>query len=126
MRLLPLALVCSFAFASNEPLFEARSAYSHIVVTESPSGVRHLKFDDITQSSVKLGDAKQLIHEYTQTSMVGWAFPKAVIDVVDVDAAVVDVAKKFFESAEAGPATLLVNSSRFGTSYLGRGGFTAR
>jgi spermidine synthase len=139
MRLLPLAILFSFAFTGTEPLFEARSAYSHIVVTESANGVRHLKFDDITQSSVKLGDPKHLIHDYTQTSMVGLAlveqpkrvliiglgggsmpmflhayYPKAVIDVVDVDAAVVDAARKFFEYKDAPPLhTYVADGAKF-------------
>ena len=103
--------------APADALLDIQSKYSHIVVDESPKGIRHLRFDDVTQSTVKLGDPKFLFHDYTQTAMLGLAikepkrvliiglgggtmpmfirahYPKAVIDVVDIDPQVVEIAK---------------------------------
>ena len=127
-----MPLLLALLALAAEPIFEARSAYSHIIVDESPAGMRHLKFDDVTQSTVKLGDPKHLVHDYTQTAMLALAvaepkralviglgggsmpmfvhayYADAVVDVVDIDPAVVDVARKFFEYKDAPPVKTYV------------------
>ena len=117
-----LALV-ALARAGETVLYEKASAYSTIVVTEEENGVRALRFgrNGARQSVVKLGDPDYLALPYVQVALVGLAlseepgrflvvglgggtlpmflrkyYPNAAIDAVDIDPAVVDVAKKFF------------------------------
>jgi spermidine synthase len=105
------------AFA--KPLFETQSKYSHIVVTEN-NGIRHLMFDKVTQSSGRPDEPRYLHHAYTQAMMAGLAlttpnrvlviglgggsmpmfihahFPNAIIDVVEIDPTVLEVATRYF------------------------------
>jgi spermidine synthase len=125
--------------AHAELLLDTRSKYSHIRVDEA-GGVRHLRFDEVTQSTVKLGDPKHLVHDYTQTSMLGLAltepkrvlviglgggsmpmfirayYPSAAIDVVDIDPMVVELAKKYFEYKEDGALRTFVAD---GATFVG-------
>ncbi|MBI3041771.1 MAG: fused MFS/spermidine synthase [Betaproteobacteria bacterium] len=117
-----VALV-ALAYVDQKILYEKASAYSTIVVTEEAHGVRVLRFgrDGARQSVVKLGDPDHLALPYARVALVGLAlaeeprrflvvglgggtlpmflrkyYPNAIIDAVDIDAEVVEVAKKFF------------------------------
>lgn len=117
-----VALV-ALAHIGETVLYEKASAYNRIVVTEEKGGVRTLRFgkDGARQSVVKPGDPDYLALPYVQGMLVGLAlseeprrflvvglgggtlpmflrkhYPDAVIDAVDIDPDVVDVAKRFF------------------------------
>jgi spermidine synthase len=123
--LLPLALLTLGACvkADDRVLYEKPSQFNHIVVTEDDQGLRTLTFgnDGVRQSVVKPGDPDHLELAYARAMPVGLAvveeprrvlivglgggsipsflhkhFPRTTIDVVDIDPAVVDVAKRFF------------------------------
>ena len=125
---LPLALwaalaICVFAGAEEKVLYEQKSPFGIVVVTEDEQGLRTLLFEKggVRQSVVKVGDPDHLELAYARVMPVGLAFveeprrvlivglgggtvpgflhkhyPKMRIDVVEIDPAVVDVAKKFF------------------------------
>jgi spermidine synthase len=117
-----IALV-ALARVDQTILYEKASAYNRIVVTEERSGLRTLRFgkDGMRQSVVKPGDPDHLALPYAEVMLVGLAlsedprrflvvglgggtlpmflrkyYPNAVIDAVDIDPDVVDVAKRFF------------------------------
>jgi len=124
--LLGLALflaVCLVAANAETILYEGKSAFNTIVVTEDEHGLRTLLFekDGARQSVVKPGDPDHLELPYTRVVMTGLAlcddprrvlvvglgggtipmflrkhYPQVAIDVVDIDPEVVRVAKKFF------------------------------
>jgi spermidine synthase len=125
---LPLVLalfltVCPVAANAETILYEGKSAFNNIVVTEDESGLRTLLFEKngARQSVVKPGDPDHLELPYARAAMTGLAwcenpqrvlvvglgggtipmflrkhYPQAAIDVVDIDSEVVRVAKKFF------------------------------
>ncbi|MBI4194218.1 MAG: fused MFS/spermidine synthase [Betaproteobacteria bacterium] len=126
-----VALVAAVALAhiDEKVLYEKASAYNTIVVTEEENGLRILRFGrgEVRQSVVKLGDPDHLALPYARAALVGLALsaqsrrflvvglgggtlpmflrkhhPNAVIDAVDIDPGVVDVAKKFFGFREDG------------------------
>lgn len=109
--------------ASQTVIYEKVSRYSTIIVTEDQRGLRTLLFDkdDVRQSVVKPGDPDHLELPYARVALVGLAmceeprrilvvglgggtlpsflrkhYPDAVIDAVEIDPEVVDVARKFF------------------------------
>jgi spermidine synthase len=112
----------ALAVAESKELYRKASPYSTLVVTEDERGLRTLSFDnDVRQSVVKVGDPDHLELPYARGMAVGLAFveepkriliiglgggtipgflhkhyPKAQIDVVDIDPDVVAVAKRFF------------------------------
>ncbi len=119
------ALLVCVALARAEPtvLYEKPSLFGTIVVTEEQEGLRVLRFSrgGARQSLVKLGDPEYLGLPYAPVVFVGLAlcaeprrmlvvglgggtlpmflrrhYPDAVIDAVDIDPDVVDVAKRFF------------------------------
>ena len=117
-----VALV-ALARADQTVLYEKASAHSTIVVTEEDNGLRVLRFGrgGARQSVVKLGDPDYLALPYVRVALVGLAlseeprrflvvglgggtlpmflrkhYPDAMIDAVDIDPEVVDVAKNFF------------------------------
>lgn len=120
--------VASVVLAGRKTLFEGKSDYTEtIIVTEDDQGLRTLWFEKNgdRQSSVKVGDPDHLELEYTRVMPVALAFvpkpkrilivglgggsipnflhkhyPKAVVDVVDIDPVVVDVARKYFDFRE--------------------------
>lgn len=126
--LLPLGLVmalavCAVAPAEQKLLYEKKSPYSTIVVTEDEQGLRTLWFDQnaARQSVVKVGDPDHIELPYARAMPVGLAlvekpkrvlivglgggtipsflhkhYPQTTIDVVDIDPDVVYVAKKYF------------------------------
>lgn len=119
------AMVAIYAItrADEKVLYDKESRYNTIVVTEDAAGLRTLWFrrGGARQSAVKLGDPDHLEFAYSRVMPVGLAFvetprrvlmvglgggtipmflhkhyPKTVIDAVDIDPDVIDVAKRFF------------------------------
>jgi len=114
---------CAQAPADDEVLHQRRSAYNTIVVTDEGDGMRALRFgrDGVRQSVVRPGDPDHLELDYLRAMIVGVAvvenpkrvlvvglgggslpmflhkhYPKAVIDAVDIDPGVVEVAREYF------------------------------
>ena len=122
-----LILLFAVAQADETLLYETTSAYNKIVVTQDHTGLRILRFGEggVRQSVVKPRDPGHLALPYARVAMAGLAltsdpgrflvvglgggtlpmflrrhYPRAIIDVVDIDPDVVTVAKKFFEFRE--------------------------
>ncbi len=120
-----LATVTLWAFVApgQKVLYDKESPYNNIVVTEDDDGLRTLWFEKngVRQSVVKPGDPDHIELPYARAMVVGLAvverperilivglgggtipsflhkhYPKATIDVVDIDPDVVKVAKKYF------------------------------
>ena len=121
--LLVFAALVVPAHAAERVLYEKASAYSTIIVTEDEAGLRTLRFEKsgARQSVVKPGDPEYLALPYASVMLAGLAlsedprrililglgggtlpmfirkhYPDATIDAVDIDPAVVYVAKEFF------------------------------
>jgi len=124
--LLALAAVLGLSVAltaEQNVLYEKDSPYNHIVVIDDGRGLRTLQFERFgaRQSVVKVGDPDHLELPYAKAMPLGLAFagaprrvlivglgggtipsflhkhyPRTMIDVVDIDPDVVDVAKRFF------------------------------
>lgn len=121
--------VVLFAFTAHAAgiLYEKESIFGRVVVKEDEAGFRTLHFgaDGARQSVVKPGDLEHLELPYARTAMAGLAlaprvqrilivglgggslpsflrrhYADAVIDVVDIDPEVINVAKQFFEFRE--------------------------
>lgn len=118
------AAVRAAAFPGGETvLYEKASPYNNVVVTENAEGMRILRFEHggARQSLVKPGDPDYLGLPYAKTAFTGLAltaepkrilviglgggtlpsflhkhYPAAVIDAVDIDPVVVDVARRYF------------------------------
>jgi spermidine synthase len=115
--------LAALARADEKVLYEKPSVFGTIVVTEDDNGLRVLRFGrgGPRQSLVKPGDPEYLGLPYARVALVGLAlskeprrilvvglgggtlpmflrkhYPDAAIDAVDIDPAVVDVAKQFF------------------------------
>lgn len=115
------------AVAEDRVLYEKDSPYNTIIVTESVTGLRTLRFErgGARQSVIKPGDPDHLELPYARVVPVGLAcvakpqrvlivglgggsipmflrkhFSQMEIDVVDIDPDVVAVAKRFFEFQE--------------------------
>jgi spermidine synthase len=128
-RLLVVAAACVVARAEEKVLYEKQSPFNTVVVTEDEQGLRNLQFEKggARQSTVKVGDPDHLEIPYVRVTMAGLAFcdnpqrvlaiglgggsipmflhkhyPRATIDVVDIDPEVVNVAKRFFGFREDG------------------------
>ena len=128
-RLLLLCLgALLFACANPEGvIFEGPSLFGSIYVEDSAKGLRTLMFErnGARQSVVKLGDPDHLELSYARTVLAGLPlagkmhrvlvlglgggslpmflhhnFPEALIEVVEIDPAVVSVAKQFFDVRE--------------------------
>ena len=111
------------ARADQKVLYEKQSPFTTILVTEDDRGLRTLWFEKggARQSVVKVGDPNHVELAYARVMPLGVAFveapkrilivglgggtvpsflhrhyPKAVIDAVDIDPDVVDVARRFF------------------------------
>jgi spermidine synthase len=116
-------LLTSLASAQTRTLYEKQSPFNNVIVTEDERGFRALVFNrnGVRQSVVKLGDPDHLELAYAKVVPIGLAFvesprrmlvvglgggtipsflhkhyPRARIDVVDIDPVVVDVARRFF------------------------------
>lgn len=121
--LVAVLALCVLALADQKVLYKKDSPYNTIVVTEDGRGLRTLSFEEhgARQSVVKVGDPDHIELPYARAMVVGLAFvrqprrmlvvglgggtipsflhehyPRATIDVVDIDPDVVAVAKKFF------------------------------
>ncbi|MCX6633481.1 MAG: fused MFS/spermidine synthase [Acidobacteria bacterium] len=115
--------VCLVASDAETVLYEGKSAFNNIVVTEDDRGLRTLLFEKggARQSVVKPGDPDHLELPYARVAMTGLAlcenprrvlvvglgggtipmflrkhYPQATIDAVEIDPEVARVAKKFF------------------------------
>ena len=123
-RVLFLAVLLAATAARGEGvLYDKASAYSHIVVTEEASGTRTLRFErgGARQSVAKPDDPGYVELSYARAALIGLAlcddprrvlvvglggatlprfirkyYPDAMIDAVDIDPDVVQVAKQFF------------------------------
>lgn len=107
--------------------FAEDSAYHRVLVTDDPSGVRYLQFNQTEQSAQRLDDPDELIFDYTQSiqrafcetstvdrvALIGVGAgtmvrstrtlaPTAQIDAVDIDPVVLKAAQRFF-SPPMGP-----------------------
>jgi spermidine synthase len=121
-----LAWVCASGLvvaAQSTLLYEKRSSYSTIVVTEDQDGLRTLSFGQggARQSVVKVGDPDHIELPYVRAMLVSLAvvrdparvlvvglgggtlpsflrrhYPEATIDAVDIDPDVIEVAKSHF------------------------------
>ena len=114
---------CTRTRSDDKVLYEEKSTYNTIIVTEDDSGLRTLWFEQggSRQSVVKVGDPDHMELPYTRVMPVGLAFvekprrvlivglgggtiptflhphfPRLTIDVVDIDPQVVEVASKYF------------------------------
>jgi spermidine synthase len=123
LGLVPLLAICGSAQTAEKTLYEKKSSYNTILVTEDDRGLRTLLFErnGVRQSVVKLGDPDYIEFPYVRGMCLGLAFveqpkrvlivglgggsipsllrkhyPKMTIDVVDIDPDVVAVAKRFF------------------------------
>ncbi len=122
-----------------EVLFDGESPYHHVRVTEE-DGFRYLSFDETrgTQSAMKISDPIFLHYTYARLAMAGLAFfekdprdvlivglgggsmpkflrhhyPQMVIDIVDIDPLVVEVAKKYFGFVEDTSMTVINRDGR--------------
>jgi spermidine synthase len=121
--LLAGAALAAPALAYESVLYEKKSAYSTIVVTDEGDGLRALRFgrNGVRQSLVKPGDPEFLGLPYTRVALTGMAlceeprrilvvglgggtlpaflrrhYPDAVIDAVDIDPEVALVAREHF------------------------------
>ena len=108
-------------------IYEAPGRHGSIIVEDNAAGLRTLMFErnGARQSVVKIGDPDHLELSYARTTLAGLAlsgksrrmlvlglgggslpmflhknFPDAIIDVAEIDPAVVMVAKKFFDVRE--------------------------
>lgn len=126
--LLALALSFSQTHAQREIIHEERSQYRNVVVTEF-NNQRCMLFNvhrgDMNQTCMDLRDPKRLVFNYTRMSFAGLLinpqpqrilvaglgggtiptvmrelYPDAVIDVLEVDQAVVNVAEDYFYFTE--------------------------
>lgn len=115
------------ARAADKILFEKESPYNTVVVVEDDRGLRTLQFEryGARQSVVKVGDPDHIELPYAKTMFAGLAlmpdpqrilivglgggtipvflhkhYPKATIDVVDIDPVVVAVAREYFDFRE--------------------------
>lgn len=123
LGLLSLIPLCVIAQTGERVLYEKKSPYNFVVVTEDSRGLRSLLFEKggARQSVVKVGDPDHIELPYARVMLVGLAlvkppkrvlivglgggtipsilhkhYPKTMIDVVDIDPDVVKVAKEFF------------------------------
>jgi spermidine synthase len=112
--------------AQDRLIHETRSQFNHITVRDGTDGVRRLFFDDgATQSAMRLNAPNDLYLPYARTIMCGLAvvpqpkrilivglgggtmptylrsiYPDVHIDIAELDPAVADVAKRFFNFRE--------------------------
>lgn len=107
----------------HQILYRTNSFFNQIIVEEDAEGLRYLLFSEngAQQSVRRPGDSSALVLPYSRSMMVGLAcvenprrilvvglggasipgflhqrYPKARIDCVEIDPAVIDVAKRFF------------------------------
>lgn len=137
---LATVLFSAQAVAQRTVIHEERSQYRNVVVTEF-NGQRCMLFNvhrgDMNQTCIDLRDPRRLVFNYTKMSFAGLLlnpdpqrilvaglgggtipmvmrelYPDAVIDVLEVDQAVVNVAKEFFGYREDERHTVHVVDAR--------------
>ena len=118
---------CAVAVAQQKVIYQKRSPYNTVVVTEDDRGMRTLLLGSEygPQSKVKVGDPDHIEFSYAKVMVSGLAlcpepkrvlvvglgggtipsflhkhYPQTQIDVVDIDPVVVEVAKQFFGFSE--------------------------
>ena len=123
LLVLALLALAGFSRAAETVLYEKPSQYNNIIVTEDSEGLRVLRFErgGARQTIGKPGHPEYLGFAYTKVAFVGLAladdpkrmmvvgvgggtmpmflrryYPDAVIDAVDIDPDVVQVAKEYF------------------------------
>jgi spermidine synthase len=140
--LLGVALLAGFVWSEKsraaEPglLLEEDSFYNHIRLAES-GGLRYMDFENLRQSAMVIDDPYELRLRYTRflalpltlrpepkrvliLGLGGGSFPKRLhrdfpdvaIDVVDIDPAVVAIAKRYFQVPEDGRLRLHIRDGR--------------
>jgi spermidine synthase len=135
-----VALACwGVAAAQQKVIYQKKSPYNTVVVTEDDQGLRTLLFDSsgVQQSVVKVGDPDHLELPYARAMVSGLAlcpepkrmmvvglgggsipsflhkhYPQTQIDVVDIDPVVVEVAKQFFGFREDATLKAYVQDGR--------------
>ncbi len=139
LGLMSLLACCATAAAAEKVVFKKGSADNMILVTDDDRGLRTLRFEEggARQSVVKVGDPDHLELPYARVMPVGLAlvekpkrvlivglgggtipsflhkhFPRMIIDVVEIDADVVDVAKRFFGFREDATMRAYVDDGR--------------
>jgi spermidine synthase len=140
LGLLIVASLIAISNAEEEILFEKKSDFNSIIVSENDLGYRTLWFDNMggaMQSVVKLGDVDDIFLGYAKVMPLGFTvieepkrvlivglgggtlpmfyrkhYPNMKIDVVDIDPAVVDVAKRFFGFKEDENMKVYVDDGR--------------
>ncbi len=133
-------------------LYEERSVYTRIIVEDS-NGLRCLKFtlkrEDSTQTCINLNYPKRMVFSYTQMSMASLLLnpnpasvlivglgggtlpmalrdllPEALIDTVEIDEAVVRVAKEYFGYREDEYNRAIIQDARVYGKRSALGGLT--
>jgi spermidine synthase len=138
LAVLAALLFCAVAAAQEKVIYQKKSPYNTVVVTEDDQGMRTLRFDGgVRQSVVKVGDPDHLELPYARAMVSGLAlcpepkwvlvvglgggtipsflrkhYPKTQIDVVDIDPVVVEAAKQFFGFREDATLKAYVQDGR--------------
>ncbi len=134
-----VVIACAKGWSDEKTLYRKASPYATLVVTEDEQGLRTLRFGDdpAAQSIVKVGDPDHVEFAYVQAMLVTLSmvkepqrvlvvglgggslpsllrkhYPRMTIDVVDIDADVVAVAKKFFGFREDAALRVYVEDGR--------------
>lgn len=137
--LLAAATLAAPAGGYESVLYEKKSEYSTVVVTDEGDGLRALRFgrNGVRQSLVKPGDPEFLGLSYTRVALTGMAlceeprrilvvglgggtlpaflrrhYPEAVIDAVDIDPEVAFVAREYFGFREDARMRIHVGDGR--------------
>ena len=136
---LSLGLLClaSVSLSAATVVFETTSPYHHIRVMDDPDGTRMLSFDDSRESRMSLRDPLQGHFQYTEFFHMPWLwnmeikkvlmiglggasthrafqnyYPETKIDAVELDQAVVKVAKDYFLLQESPTLQVHVEDGR--------------
>jgi spermidine synthase len=139
LAVLAALVCCAVAPAQHKVIYQKKSPYNTVVVTEDDQGMRTLLFDGggVRQSVVKVGDPDHLELPHVRAMVSGLAlspepksvlvvglgggtipsflhkhYPKTQIDVVDIDPVVVEVAKRFFGFREDATLKAYVQDGR--------------
>jgi spermidine synthase len=141
------AAVASFSgpvrYGYERVLFRKDTAYHHIAVTEFDSA-RYLRFDALTQSGVNIRYPDRFIYSYTEALLVPFVLrpsisrvcviglgggvvpsaatrlkPGTVVDSVEIDPVVRDVAVKYFLYRESATTRTFIEDGRVFLSHAG-------